>query len=131
MSQGIIGEDLPISYASATLGNAEVNYTTTEKELYAIIFATKQFRPYIYDQMFKLVIDHCLLVWLCNLKDPTFGSRLARWKIKLQEYDYEVVYKPGRVNANADALSRNTVVAFDLVEKGGGDSLLVANRGDL
>ena len=109
LSQGPIGQDLPISYASCTLNNAELNYTTTEKELLAIIFAIKQFRPYIYGQRFTLVTDHRPLIWLLNLKDPTVGSRLARWKIKLQEYDYEVVYKPGRVNANADALSRNPI----------------------
>ena len=48
-------------------------------------------------------------MWLCNLKDPTVGSRLARWKIKLSEYQYEICYKPGKVNANADALSRNPI----------------------
>ena len=57
----------------------------------------------------KARTHHRPLIWLLNLKDPTVGSRLARWKIKLQEYDYEVVYKQGRVNVNADALSRNPI----------------------
>ena len=77
--------------------------------MYAIIFAVKHFRPYVFGQKFKLVTDHRPLVWLIRLKDPTMESRLARWKIKLQEYDYEIVYKRGRVNANADALYRNPV----------------------
>ena len=47
--------------------------------------------------------DHRPLVWLHVLKDP--ASRLARWRIKLSEYEYDIAYKPGRVNSNADALS--------------------------
>ena len=53
--------------------------------------------------------DHRPLTWLYQLKDPTINSRLARWKIKLQEYEHEIIYKPGRINANADALSRNPI----------------------
>ena len=117
LSQGPIGQDLPIAYASRTMNSAELNYTTTEQELLAITFAIKQFRPYIYGQKFILVTDHRPLVWLLNLKDPTVGSRLARWKIKLREFEYEVVFKPGRVNANADALSRNPIN-----NKGSGES---------
>lgn len=52
-----------------------------------------------------MVTDHRPLTWLHKTKDPT--SRLARWKIKLAEYDYEIAYKAGKTNVNADALSRN------------------------
>ncbi|KAL4112118.1 hypothetical protein QTP88_015966 [Uroleucon formosanum] len=72
LSQGPIGNDPPIAYASRTLNKAEQNYNTTEKELCAI--------------------------------DP--GSRLIRWRLKLEEYEYEIHYKPGANNTNADALSR-------------------------
>ena len=105
LSQGPIGRDLPISYASRTLQSAEVNYSTTEKELLAIVFAVKHFRPYLYGHKFILVTDHRPLIWLNNLKDPV--SRLARWRIKLSDHDYEIVYKKGIANSNADALSRN------------------------
>lgn len=105
LSQGQIGRDLPIAYASRTLNQAETNYSTTEKELLAIVFAVKHFRPYLYGHKFTLVTDHRPLIWLNGLKDPV--SRLARWKIKLSEYDYDIVYKKGTANSNADALSRN------------------------
>lgn len=105
LSQGQIGKDQPISYASRVLNNAEKNYSTIEKELLALVYGVQHFRPYLYGKKFKLVTDHKPLTWLHKLKDPT--SRLARWRIKLAEYDYEIIYKPGKINANADALSRN------------------------
>ena len=105
LSQGQIGKDLPIAYASRTLNSAETNYSTIEKELLAVVFAVDHFRPYLYGQQFTLVTDHRPLVWLHNVKDPI--SRIMRWRIKLNEYDYDIVYKPGKVNSNADALSRN------------------------
>ena len=58
LSQGPIGKDLPIAYTSRALVNAELNYTTTEKELLAIIHAVKQFRSYLYGRKFTLVTDH-------------------------------------------------------------------------
>lgn len=92
LSQGVIGRDLPISYASRTLQNAEINYSTTEKELLSIIFAVGHFRPYLYGHKFTLVADHRPLVWLHNAKDPT--PKLLRWRIRLNEYDYGIRYKP-------------------------------------
>ncbi|XP_048515211.1 uncharacterized protein LOC105692809 [Athalia rosae] len=105
LSQGKIGEDLPIAYTSRALQQAEVNYSTTDKELLAIIFAVKHFRPYLYGRQFTLVTDHRPLIWLNNVKDPT--SRLLRWRLTLDEYSYDIVYKKGTTNLNADALSRN------------------------
>lgn len=111
LSQGSIGKDKPIAYASRTLNKAEGNYSTTEKELVAIIFAVKTFRPYLYGTKFKIVTDHRPLQWLFNVKDP--GSRLLRWRLKLMEYDHEIVYKQGILNSNADALSRIPVYALN------------------
>ncbi|KAB0793022.1 hypothetical protein PPYR_12642 [Photinus pyralis] len=105
LSQGQIPNDLPIAYASRTLNHAEGNYSTIEKELLAIVWSIKHFRPYLYGQKFKIITDHRPLTWLFNVKDP--GSRLIRWRLLLEEYDYEINYKPGELNKNADALSRN------------------------
>ncbi|KAL4154131.1 hypothetical protein QTP88_001964 [Uroleucon formosanum] len=104
LSQGIPGQDLPIAYASRTLNKAEQAYSTTEKELLSIVWAVKHFRPYLLGREFKIFTDHQPLTWLFNVKDP--GSRLMRWRLKLAEYNYEVVNKPGIINTNADALSR-------------------------
>jgi hypothetical protein len=61
----------------------------------------KHFRPYLYGRKFKIASDHKPLMWIMNIKDPT--SRLLRWRVKLEEYDYEIVYKKGALNTNADA----------------------------
>lgn len=104
LSQGPIGSDKPICYASRTLNESELNYSTIEKELLAIVWATKYFRPYLFGRKFKIMTDHKPLQWVMSLKEP--NSRLTRWKLKLTEYDFTVVYKKGSSNTNADALSR-------------------------
>jgi hypothetical protein len=114
LSQGKIGEDLPIAYASRTLNGAETRYSTIEKELLAIIWSVKHFRPYLFGRKFKIVTDHKPLLWLFSVKDP--GSRLARWRLKLEEYDYEIIHKPGKINKNADALSRIKIHPINQIE---------------
>lgn len=104
LSQGNIGTDKPIAYASRTLNDSETNYSTIEKELLAIVWATKYFRPYLFGRKFKIITDHRPLQWVMNLKEP--NSRLTRWRLKLSEYDFSVTYKQGKYNTNADALSR-------------------------
>lgn len=104
LSQGVIGKDKPIAYASRTLNNAECNYSTIEKELLAIVYACKTFRPYLFGRRFNIISDHKPLQWLMNLKEPQ--SRLVRWRLKLEEFDYQIIYKKGTLNTNADALSR-------------------------
>jgi len=59
------------------------------------------------------VTDHNPLTWVFNVKDPS--SRLLRWRLKLEEYDYDIVYKPGVRNTNADALSRITMTSISPV----------------
>lgn len=114
LSQGEIGKDLPIAYASRTLNKAECNYSTIERELLAIVWAVQHFRPYLYGRKFTILTDHRPLTWLFNCKDPS--SRLIRWRLKLEEYSYEIRYKPGRINSNVDALSRNPIQLNSLIK---------------
>lgn len=107
LSQGKLGEDRAISYASRAMSAAERNYNVTKKELLAIMYAIETFRPYIYGRNFTLVTDHQPLAWLKSTKSP--GEHLRRWVDRLEEYNYTVVHRSGKSNSNADALSRNPV----------------------
>lgn len=104
LSQIQDNKEHPVCYASRTLNNHEQNYSTIEKELLAIVWATKYFRPYLFGRLFKIQTDHKPLNWLMSLKEP--NSKLVRWRLRLEEFNYQIEYKPGKKNNNADTLSR-------------------------
>lgn len=70
LSQGTLGKDKLVSFASRTLSDTELNYSTVEKEMLVIIWATKYYRLYLYGQKFKIVTDHNALSWLMSFKEP-------------------------------------------------------------
>ncbi|GBP03515.1 Retrovirus-related Pol polyprotein from transposon 17.6 [Eumeta japonica] len=78
--------------------------TQPKKELLAVLWACQHFRPYIYGRKFNLETDHQPLTWLSKLKEP--NAKLTRWRLRLQEYDYDIKHTKGRENKVADALSR-------------------------
>lgn len=91
----------PVSYSSRTLNEHELNYSTIEKECLAIVWATKYFRPYLFGRKFLIETDHQPLQWLFSIKEP--NSKLVRWRLKMSEFDFEIKYKRGMNNGNADA----------------------------
>ena len=110
LSQMKEGKERVIRYASRTMNAAERRYSVTEQECLAIVWAIGVYRCYLLGIHFTIVTDHKPLVSLPKLKlDDPYG-RLARWTLKLQHYDYDVVYTKGSLNTNADALSRITEI---------------------
>ena len=104
LSQGEIGKDRPIAYTSRVLRGPELNYEIYEKEALAIVHSVKTFKSYIYGRKITIITDHQPLVWF---KTADLNTRVQKWRFKLSEYDYQIIYKPGKLNSNADALSRN------------------------
>lgn len=97
-------DERPVAYASRLLTSAERNYSTTEREALAVVWAVEKFRGYIDGHSVRVASDHQPLKWLLTLKSPT--GRLVRWAMKLQSFDLQVDYTPGKANVIADTLSR-------------------------
>ena len=80
-----------------------------------MVESLKKWRPFLWGRHFTLVTDHAALKWLHTMRETTEGgtaSRLMRWIMRLQEYDFEVVHKPGALHADADAISRLAAALF-------------------
>ena len=91
-------------YASRTFNEAQENYSTTEKEMQAIVFACEKFRPYILGSDVIVHTDHAAIKYLMSKKEAK--PRLIRWVLLLQEFDMEIKDKKGWDNVIADHLSR-------------------------
>lgn len=94
-----------IAYASRVFKGAEKYYSTSEKEILAIVYALKQFRYYIYGTHFEIHTDHQALSFL--LKCKIRNARLMRWILAIEEYSFTLKYCKGVDNQTADILSRH------------------------
>nr|GEZ82415.1 reverse transcriptase domain-containing protein [Tanacetum cinerariifolium] len=94
----------PIHYASKTMNQAETNYTTTKKEMLAVVYAFEKFRSYLIMNKSIVYTDHSALKYLFAKKDAK--ARLLCWILLLQEFDFKVIDTKGAENYAADHLSR-------------------------
>jgi len=98
------GDEFPIAFVSKKLNKAQKNYSVTEQECLAAIICVKRFRAYVEGHEFTIVTDHASLKWLMSQTD--LHSRLARWALKLQAFNFKIEHRSGKLNVVPDALSR-------------------------
>ena len=101
------GSDHPVAFASRTITDAERNYSAGEREALACIWAAEHFHFFLYGHRFTLRTDHpSLTTLLAGASKGHKPMRLTRWADRLAQYTFNVEYRPGRLNAVADYLSR-------------------------
>ena len=93
----------PVSYASWIFSLTECNYSTTERELLALVKAVKKWKGYFLNRKFFAKTDHKALTGIIHLKDP--HGRIARWMMELNEFHFKLEFIPGKQNILPDALS--------------------------
>lgn len=104
LTQNIDNEERVICYISRSLTKSERNFSVTERECLAVLWAIEKLRPYIEASHFVVITDHHSLVWLNKLESPS--GRLARWAVRLQQYDFDIIHRKGKEHLVPDALSR-------------------------
>ncbi|UYV77636.1 hypothetical protein LAZ67_15001781, partial [Cordylochernes scorpioides] len=104
------GNVYPVQFFSRTLRPHEKNYSISELECLAIVESVEKFRIYLMGRKFAIFSDHHALQWLKTIKNPS--GRLFRWSLRLSSYEYEVRYIKGKLQYEADLLSRNPFCGF-------------------
>lgn len=109
LCQRIDGAPYPISFASSSMNDHEKRYSVQEMEALSIFWGINKFRKYLECGHFTVYTDHSSLQWFMNTKEER-QDRLFKWKLKLQGYDFSVIYTPGKTNHAADKLSRDPLL---------------------
>ena len=106
LGAALLQDNKPIAFASKALKDAETRYANIERELLAVVFGCTRFHTYLYGSQFVIESDHKPLESIQRKSLANVPPRLQRLMLKIQHYDYEIVYKPGKEMVLADALSR-------------------------
>ena len=107
LRQRVEGKPYVVYYASKTLNEAQKNYTNTEKELLAVVYALDKFRSYLIELDIVIFTNHSTLKYLLTKQNSK--ARLIRWVLLLKEFNIQIRDKKGVENVVADHLSRLTI----------------------
>ncbi|CAB4028475.1 Hypothetical predicted protein [Paramuricea clavata] len=102
----LLQDGFPVAYASRTMTTKQERYTQIEKELLAVVFACEMFHQYIYGKTVEVHSDHKPLENILKKPLGAAPARLQRMLLRLQKYDINLIYKPGKLLKVADTLSR-------------------------
>lgn len=94
-----------ICYVSKKFTAAEQKYSTTEKEAYGALICLRRFAPFLLYRKFRLETDHSALLWILKQKDAK--GRIGRWILEFQQFEFDMIHRPGRELVVSDTLSRN------------------------
>ncbi|EIE92710.1 hypothetical protein RO3G_17422 [Rhizopus delemar RA 99-880] len=102
--QVIQNETRYIGFMARSLSTSEKNYSTTKRELLAVIFALKKFHPFLWGNPFTLYTDHKALTYLHT--QPVANAMMINWLDTILDYNFKIIHRPGIQNILPDALSR-------------------------
>ncbi|CAM5150121.1 unnamed protein product [Natator depressus] len=103
MQEGPTQEFHPVVFLSKKLSERESHWSISEKKCFAIVYALKKLRPYVWGWCFHLQTDRAALQWLHTAKGNS--KKLIRWSLTLQDFDFDIQHISGASNKVADALS--------------------------
>jgi hypothetical protein len=106
LSQMQDGEEKVIAYGSRALSKSEQNYCTTRREMLSVVHFTKQYQHFLLGRPFKLRTDNSAVRYMRSMKYEPVSHHVARWQEKLENFDFVIEHRPGRLHQNADSLSR-------------------------
>jgi len=98
------GKLQPVAYICRRLATNDLLYGVTEEECLAVVWALLKLRCYLEDDRFVVRTDHDCLRWILNI-EGSGNPRLARWRLRLSELEFDVAYKPGITHYLADSIS--------------------------
>ena len=95
----------PVAFASWLFNDTQRRYSTTEREMLALIFATRKWKSFFINRKFSAKTDHQSLTGVMKLSDH--HGRISRWMAELNQFNYKIEYIPGKDNVVPDVMSRH------------------------
>ena len=106
LGSALIQDGKPIAFASKALTETQTRYSNIEREMLAIVAGCERYHTFLYGKSFTIITDHQPLVTICNKPIHSAPARLQRMLLRIQGYNYRIIYRPGSQMIIADALSR-------------------------